>query len=214
VYANSGRRAGPAVLLNNRRGQSGLWGYGISGDLPIVLLRISDPDKMDIVRRLVQAHAYWRMKGLPVELVILNEDLSIYRQSLHDQIVSLISSGIEAQMLDKPGGIFVRRLDQISMEDRVLLQSVARVVLSDENGTLAEQVQRRGTMDPLMPALTPTRARSKEAPQPLPARDLVFFNGLGGFTRDGREYIITLRPEQVGAVQKETRSFQTSLLAW
>jgi cellobiose phosphorylase len=77
VYANSGRRAGPAVLLNNRRGQSGLWGYGISGDLPIVLLRISDPDKMDIVRRLVQAHAYWRMKELPVELVILNEDLSI-----------------------------------------------------------------------------------------------------------------------------------------
>ena len=84
------------------------------------------------------AHSYWRMKGLPVELVILNEDVSVYRQPLQDQIFSLIASGIEAQMLDKPGGIFVRRLDQVSSEDRVLLQSVARLVLADENGSLTE----------------------------------------------------------------------------
>ncbi len=76
------------------------------------------------------------MKGLTVELVILNEDTSVYRQSLHDQITSLIASGIEAQMLDKPGGIFVRRLEQVSNDDRVLLQSVARIVFDDENGTL------------------------------------------------------------------------------
>jgi hypothetical protein len=111
------------VLRNNRRGQSGLWSYGISGDAPLVLLRISDLEKIEIVRQLIQAHSYWRMKGLTVELVILNEDVSVYRQSLHDQITSLISSGIEAQMLDKPGGIFVRRLDQIPNDDRVLLQS-------------------------------------------------------------------------------------------
>jgi cellobiose phosphorylase len=111
------------VLLNNRRGQSGLWSYGISGDAPIVLLRISDPEKIEIVRQLIQAHSYWRMKGLTVDLVILNEDVSVYRQSLQDQITSLISSGIEAQMLDKPGGIFVRRLEQVPNDDRVLLQS-------------------------------------------------------------------------------------------
>ena len=72
----------------------------------------------------------------------MNEDVSVYRQSLQDQITSLIASGIEAQMLDKPGGIFVRRLEQISSEDRVLLQSVARIVLDDEKGTLAEQLER------------------------------------------------------------------------
>ena len=76
----------------------------------------------------------------------------MYRQSLQDQIISLIASGIEAQMLDKPGGIFVRRLEQISSEDRVLLQSVARIVLDDENGTLAEQLERpQVCLEPISP---------------------------------------------------------------
>src|SRR2546430_13400766 len=87
------------------------------------------------------------MKGLAVELVILNEDVSVYRQPLHDQITSLIASGIEAQMLDKPGGIFVRHLEQIPHEDRVLLQSAARIVLDDENGTLAEQLEQRSVLE-------------------------------------------------------------------
>ena len=60
--------------MRNRRGQSGLWGYAISGDLPIVLLQISKAASIDLVRQLVQAHAYWRLKGLAVDLVIWNED--------------------------------------------------------------------------------------------------------------------------------------------
>ena len=91
IYANSFLRAEPSILLRNRRGQSGLWGYSISGDLPIVLLRIGDPSKIDLVRQLVQAHAYWRLKGLAVDLVIWNEDHAGYRQLLHDQIMGLLS---------------------------------------------------------------------------------------------------------------------------
>jgi cyclic beta-1,2-glucan synthetase len=160
IYANPARRASPSVLLNNRRGQSGLWGYGISGDAPIVLLRISDSARIELVQQLLQAHSYWRMKGLPVDLVILNEDVSVYRQPLQDQILRLIASGIEDQMLDKPGGIFVRRLEQVSSEDRVLLQSVARLVLADENGTLTEQLERPGHPEPIIPLLRPARSPS------------------------------------------------------
>mgnify|MGYP001792617493 CR=1 FL=1 len=127
IYADPSRRASVAVLLNNRRGQSGLWSYGISGDAPIVVLLSSDPEKIEIVRQMVQAHAYWRLKGLTVELVILDENTSVYRQSLHDQITGLISSGLGAPMLDKPGGIFVRPLDQIPSDDAVLLQAVAPI---------------------------------------------------------------------------------------
>jgi cellobiose phosphorylase len=193
IYADSARRAAPGLLRNNRRGQSGLWGYGISGDTPIVLLRIGDTEKIEIVRQLIQAHSYWRMKGLAVELVILNEDVSVYRQSLQDQITGLIASGIEAQMLDKPGGIFVRRLEQIPNEDRLLLQAVARVVLDDEKGTLAEQLERRSVLDPVVPPLAPTRAAWSAVSAPVSSRELIFPNGLGGFTRDGHEYIITLQ---------------------
>jgi cellobiose phosphorylase len=197
IYANPARRAAPSVLLNNRRGQSGLWGYGISGDAPIVLLRITDPTRIELVRQLIQAHSYWRMKGLLVDLVILNEDSSVYRQPLQDQIFSLIASGIEAQALDKPGGIFVRRLEQLSSEDRVLLQSVARLVLADENGTLAEQMERPDLPDPVIPALAPARSPVRDLPKPLPPRELICDNGLGGFTRDGREYVIRLSADQV-----------------
>jgi cellobiose phosphorylase len=197
IYADPARRASPGVLLNNRRGQSGLWSYGISGDAPIILLRISDAEKIEIVRQLIQAHSYWRMKGLTVDLVILNEDVSVYRQSLQDQITRMISSGIEAQMLDKPGGIFVRRLEQIPNDDRVLLQAAARVVLDDEKGTLTQQMEHRSVLEPLVPGLTPTRFGSEYPPAPLPPRELIFPNGLGGFTRDGHEYVITLQPGQM-----------------
>jgi cellobiose phosphorylase len=197
IYADPARRANPGVLLINRRGQNGLWSYGISGDSPIVLLRISDAEKIEIVRQLIQAHSYWRMKGLTVDLVILNEDVSVYRQSLQDQITTLISSGIEAQMLDKPGGIFVRRLEQIPNDDRVLLQAAARIVLDDERGTLAEQLEHRSILEPSVPALRISRFRSPDFSAPLPPRELIFDNGLGGFTRDGHEYVITLQPGQM-----------------
>ena len=197
IYADPARRATPGVLLDNRRGQSGLWTYGISGDTPLVLLRVTDMEKIEIVRQLIQAHSYWRTKGLAVELLILNEDVSVYRQVLQDQITNLIASGSEAQMLDKPGGIFVRRLEQIPNEDRLLLQSAARIVLDDEHGSLLEQLEQRSVLESLVPALTPSRPARTGSPTPPAARELIFQNGLGGFTRDGHEYVITLQAGQV-----------------
>ena len=137
IYVLSATRFKASVLARNRRGQSGLWGYGISGDLPIVLIRIRDRDRLDLVRQAVQAHAYWRIRGLSVDLVIWNEDDSVYRQSLQETpsswILVVCQSGSSA-LVDKPGGIFVRRGEQMSEEDRVLLQTVARIVLLDDAG--------------------------------------------------------------------------------
>ena len=193
IYANSLLRAGPAILIKNRRGQSGLWGYSISGDLPIVLLQIEDPANINLVRQLVQAHAYWRLKGLAVDLVIWNEDHAGYRQLLQDQIFGLIAAGIEANTIDRPGGIFVRSADQVSNEERILFQTVARVVISDKRGALEDQVNRRGYLALPGSSFKPTRTY-KSIPQSdevLPRLDLKFYNGIGGFTSDGREYVIT-----------------------
>jgi cellobiose phosphorylase len=199
IYANASLRADAAVLIRNRRGQSGLWGYAISGDLPIVLLQIGDAANIELVRQLVQAHAYWRLKGLAVDLVIWNEDRAGYRQLLQDQIIGLIASGTEASVIDRPGGIFVRPAEQISSEDRILLESVARAVITDGRGTLAEQLSRRGPVGPRAPRLAPGKSHRSEAPAAaaLPRRDLILFNGLGGFTPDGREYVMTLAPGEV-----------------
>ena len=192
IYANASLRAESGVLLRNRRGQSGLWSYAISGDHPIVLLQIEDSANIDLVRRLVQAHAYWRLKGLAVDLVIWNEDRGGYRQVLQDQIMGLIAAGIEAHVIDRPGGIFVRRAEQIADDDRILLQSVARAIISDRRGSLVEQLTRRAPVEVRVPRLVPTRNHQGDAsPAAPPARELILFNGLGGFTRDGREYVIT-----------------------
>ncbi|MBU1237219.1 MAG: cyclic beta 1-2 glucan synthetase [Gammaproteobacteria bacterium] len=198
IYANAALRADAAVLIRNRRGQSGLWGYAISGDLPIVLLQMGDATNIDLVRQLVQAHAYWRLKGLAVDLVIWNEEHAGYRQRLQDQIIGLIASGIEASVIDRPGGIFVRMAEQISSEDRVLLQSVARAIIADGRGTLAEQLDHRTLAEPRLPRLKPTRPQRPDIAPAVasPGRDLILDNGLGGFTPDGREYVIALAAGQ------------------
>ena len=215
IYANSSLRADASVLGKNRRGQSGLWGYAISGDLPIVLLQIGDLANLDLLRQLVQAHAYWRLKGLAVDLVIWNEDRAGYRQLLHDQIMGLIAAGIEAHVIDRPGGIFVRPAEQISDEDRILVQSVARAIISDRRGALADQINRRGFIEKRVSRarqidrrsfvekrvsrLVPTRNHRPELPAAaeLARRDLLFYNGLGGFSPDGCEYVITTAHAQV-----------------
>ncbi len=193
IYANPALRANAAILKKNRSGQSSLWGYAISGDLPIVLLRIEDPANIDLVRQLIQAHLYWRLKGLAVDLVIWNEDHTGYRQLLYDQIVRLIAAGIEANVIDRPGGIFIRSVDQIAEEDRILFQAVARVIIRDTRGTLSDQISDGGLSGVTMPRLNPSRShRPDSAAVPsLPRPDLMFYNGLGGFTPDGREYVIT-----------------------
>ncbi len=204
IYANSSLRADAGVLGKNRRGQSGLWGYAISGDLPIVLLQIGEQANIELVRQLVQAHAYWRLKGLSVDLMIWNEDRAGYRQSLQEQIMGLIAAGVEAHVIDRPGGIFVRPAEQISDEDRILVQSVARVIISDRSGTLSEQLNRHALMDGRahhrnMPRFKPSLPRhtvqvTKELPQDS---HLLFNNGLGGFSPDGREYVITTVQDQI-----------------
>ncbi len=198
LYANASLRAEASLLSKNRRGQSGLWGYAISGDLPIVLLQIGDPSNIDLVRQMVQAHAYWRLKGLAVDLVIWNEDHAGYRQVLHDQIMGLIAAGVEAHVIDRPGGIFVRTAEQMSVEDRLLQQSVARAILTDRRGALADQLAPMTASAAPAYRFKPTRTHRPDAPVLIEAReDLLFYNGLGGFSSDGREYVITTGPEQV-----------------
>ncbi len=199
IYPNATLRAEPGILLSNRRGQSGLWGQSISGDLPIVLLQIADPTRIELVRQLVQAHAYWRQKGLAVDLLIWNEDRVGYRQDLHDQIMGLIASGSEANLIDRPGGIFVRPAQQLSNEDRMVVMASARLIVNDSSGSLAEQIGRRKVATHV-PVLVPKRARRSVSsprneatvPPTVPRHSpLQLRNPHGGFSEDGREYVIT-----------------------
>ncbi len=186
LFTNSAFRADPSVLINNHRGQSGLWGYSISGDLPIVLLKIEKQSSMLLVKQLVQAHSFWRLKGLTVDLVIWNEERTGYRQDFQHDLLGLIP----AELVDRPGGVFIRAADQISSEDRILFQTVARINMSDLDGTLAEHVKRKQVSKTSIPKIIPSPEQKSSSNKLAIPEDLQFFNGLGGFSQDGTEYVI------------------------
>ena len=182
------------TILRGAGGQPGLWPMGISGDLPIVLLRIADIVNLDIARQLLQAQEYWRMKQLAVDLVILNERASSYVQDLQAALETQVRASQsqppvgEAQ---RQGRVFVLRADLISPEARALLASVARVVLVGQRGSLADQLDR--VPEPAEAARTTRKPATDVAVHPAgPPPPLEFFNGLGGFAEDGREYATVL----------------------
>lgn len=197
IYANASLRTDPSVIIKNQKGQSGLWSHSISGDWPIVLLQIEDSANIDLVQQMVQAHAFWRLKGLIVDLVIWNEDHGGYRQVLQNQILSLIAPTYNTDNKDKPGGIFIRSADQLSNEDRILFQTVARVIISDKLGTLEGQLNRRKRLKPVISNFAASRPHSPSEIFIKQHDGLVFYNGLGGFTPDGKEYIINTSSENI-----------------
>lgn len=192
LYSDPSLRPSPHVLALNTQAQSNLWLYGISGDLPIVLVRINKEDDVAMVRQIARAHEYLHLKGLRFDLVIMNDHPFSYAQSLQDGLQGLVrTTGMQA-LQDKPGGVYLRRADLMPEADRILLHSVARAVFVTERGSLEEQLGRRPVEDSLPPAFVP-RAASQHYPEPvLTPPQLSFFNGLGGFSQDGREYVTAL----------------------
>ncbi len=195
LYADRTLRTIPQDLAANSKGASGLWAYGISGDLPIAVVRIEREEERDVARQLLRAHEYWRLKGIAADLVILNAKDASYAQELQgffEAMVRASQSAIGGEGDGKQGSVFVLREDLLPSDDLLLLRSAARVLILAGRGTLSEQVIRllRTRPGPMPPRPRSSREDAKAVPPPAP--DLQFFNGLGGFTEDGREYVTVL----------------------
>ncbi|MBK5189674.1 MAG: hypothetical protein JJD97_15635, partial [Gemmatimonadaceae bacterium] len=151
LYPNEELRTSARARADNRRGQRALWAHGISGDWPMVLATISDEVGLPSVRQLLVAHKYWRMKGVTADLVILNAKGPSYVQELHDQILSIVRSSSEGGVIDRPGGVFVRRADTMPDEDVALLRATARVTVVCDGVGLGNIVDRAAFGVPLAP---------------------------------------------------------------
>ncbi|HKO96501.1 MAG TPA: glucoamylase family protein [Pyrinomonadaceae bacterium] len=196
VYSDPSLRPRPHVLALNTRAQSSLWAYGISGDLPIMVVRIDKAQDLPTVRKLVRGHEYLHYKGLKIDLIVLNDSPTDYLQSLHRELESMVrTSGLQS-LQDKPGGVYLRLADQMPEPDRILLHAVARAVIVCERGLLDDQLERQQVAEPL-PARFAPRLPSQTYPEAaLAPPELSFFNGLGGFHQGGREYVTLLGAEQ------------------
>lgn len=194
LFPNNLLRASAKRLEENQKGQAGLWPYAISGDWPIALVTISETNDIALVRQLLQAHAYWSMHGLIVDLIILNEEDQSYDRPLQERLEQLINA--HHSLLagrERTGSVFLRSSEQIQDDDLRLFKAAAQIFLVATRGTLAKQLaipdQTVQRPEPL-----PIKPPRQEPELPLPELPLTFFNGFGGFTADGREYVITLNP--------------------
>ncbi len=189
------RRSGraPRPSPSNELGQPGLWPHAISGDLPILLVRVVGDDAVPLVRQVLQAQEYWRLKGLSADVVIVNEHPASYLDEMQAQLTAVLEDGPWSTWQHRPGGAYLLRADSLGRAERVLLEAVARAVLCGDDGDLRAQLDR--------PDARPARAaaaRAGIAPRSAPASDRValpptmFGNGLGGFTDGGRTYTIAL----------------------
>ena len=189
VLANSSRKPAPSL------GQAGLWQHGISGDLPIVLVRIDQPEERGLVRDLLRAQEYWRIKGLYADLVVVNEKPGSYAQDLRDVIDGLVREQGRQPGQSPQGGVFVLDGPMLSQDDRAVLEFSARAVLLSHHGTLSDQVARRPRPEPFLSVAT-APAKPVHTGATPPRLALEFHNGLGGFAADGTEYVVVLGDEQ------------------
>ncbi|KRT75419.1 MAG: glycosyltransferase, cyclic beta-1,2-glucan synthetase [Candidatus Rokubacteria bacterium CSP1-6] len=196
LYSDRRLRPSADVLARRTGGPDALWALGISGDLPIVLVQIDEPEDVGIVRELLRAHEYWRIKQLAVDLVILNERAPSYVQDLQSLLETLLRTSQSAEPHDghgPHGNVYIVRADRMTAPERDVLQAVARAVLSSQRGTLAEQMTRAERPDAAPVAQPRRRAATKLTSEvAIPQPDLELFNGLGGFEADGREYVAIL----------------------
>ena len=198
IYADRATRPSSEILRGVGGGAAALWTQGISGDLPIVLVRVDDVDDIAIVSPLLQAHEYWRMKQLAVDLVILNERASSYVQDLQSALETAVrtSQSYPAAAGDGArGSVYVLRSDLLAQETRAVLPAVARVVLDARDGGLADQLDNFREANAAAPP-APRPSRPGDMPLSIATPTLEFFNGLGGFAENGREYVTILEPGQ------------------
>ena len=198
-YPQKALRAAAEILSENHRGQPGLWGYEISGDYPILLIEIGDDNHLDLLAELLRAHIYWRRRGLKIDLVILNQQEIGYAENLSGQVYRLIERMHSGDWLKRRGGIFILREKQMAAEDVVLLKTAAGAVLAGDKGSLEQQLTGHLTTPTSLPSFVPSLSRD-DVPENTPGltrpEDLIFDNGFGGFSPDGREYVIYLTDDR------------------
>ncbi|MEO8608430.1 MAG: glucoamylase family protein [Chloroflexota bacterium] len=193
LYPQPGLRAAADILARNTKGQSGLWAYGVSGDYPIIVVRISDETELSLVKDAIQAHMYWRNQQIKITLVILNQRDTGYTQELYTQTHRLIAHMGSETWINRHDGIFLLRADLLNDADRNLLMASARVLLDGQSGTLAQQVEKANQPPVYLPAFMPALVNTEpteSTPELARPNNLQFDNGYGGFSPDGREYVI------------------------
>ncbi|MCE9572903.1 MAG: cellobiose phosphorylase [Deltaproteobacteria bacterium] len=167
-----------------------LWGRGISGDDPIVLVRVHDPDA-PLLRELLAAQRYLRWCGVRLDLVLIDAQTTGYDSDGSGTLRRVIAQHDDHEWIGRNGGLHVFAADQATEDERRHLEATARIVLDTRDGGLEAGLARVIPVAPRLPRFD-TSPQADPASPPRPRPPLVLDNGSGGFSPDGREYVIAL----------------------
>ena len=200
LWTDTSLRAPVAVLAGNTLGQPGLWSLGVSGDLPVLVVRAVASEDVALVLQALRAQEYWRLKGLNADVVIVNDHPESYLDEMHEQLESLLEKGPWAAWKHRPGGVYLLRGDAVSDPVRTVLLTMARAVLDGEVGDLGNQLGLPYPV-PKWPEVLAVVTEDHDAGRASPALEVempawTHANGLGGFSPDGHEYVVVLQGDE------------------
>ncbi len=147
LYSDQSMRADQETLKRNSGSQPRLWSNGISGDWPILLATIDTADGLPTLRQLFAAHRYWRRRGLTIDLVVMNDSAHTYLQDLNDRISETMFSASDSAVIDRPGGVFLRRKSVMDPNDLLMLEATARVHMRCDGRSLARIIDTAHAFD-------------------------------------------------------------------
>lgn len=190
LYFHPRMRSSRTRVRDNTLGQSALWSWGISGDLPIIVASVSDVNGLSVLREIILAWQFWKVRGLDSDLVILNREQPSYDLPLRHALTALIETRGGAST-NGSGRSFLLDWHTLDETHQNLVLAVARVVIGCHLGPLQRQLL--NDSEPVFtPHQPPPKLPSQETSEPLPFLELPYFNSIGGFNHDGSEYAIYL----------------------
>jgi cyclic beta-1,2-glucan synthetase len=195
LFADRELRAPSEVLVLGEPCKTRLWGRGISGDDPILLLRVHDA-RAPLVAEMVAVQRYLRSCGTRIDLVFVDEQASGYLTHEAGTLGAVLAHLEVDDWLNQRGGIYVLTADQISEDERRQLEASARVLFDTRDGSLSSRFARTPDPRPRLPRFAATSANHL-ASRPAMLPKLLIFNGLGGFAEDGREYVVSVGPAKI-----------------
>lgn len=178
---------------------SELWKYGISGDLPILLVKVKDISDIEILKQVINVYEYLRVKNINIDLVIVDEEQHSYENYTREGIINIILNKNMGYLQNVRSGIFV--LNNLSKEEIQVLEFRANLVLDVSLGKIERQLTDleeeyietiKQIGDEKIPQIAeePEQIRKK-----LEDEQLKYCNEYGGFSLDGKEYNIRINKD-------------------
>lgn len=196
MYNNSFKRNFSEHMMQNTGSQQDLWSFGISGDLPLMLVVIDEHVDTELVDWALKGHEYWRMKGLTIDLAVLINKVEGYNQPLNEKVRDAVAASHARDLVNKYGGVFIINRGDIDDKQVSLLYTAASLVVKDSIEAFKSSIKSAVAVREAEPSAN--ACNDKERPYRITVHNksederLLFFNGIGGFSEDGREYVIRL----------------------